>query len=52
MRLLILLILVSESIKDFTLAMIIGVIIGTFTSIFIASPLLVVWDKLSRRAKD
>lgn len=41
----------GESIRDFTLAMIIGVIIGTFTSIFIASPLLVVWDKFTRRAQ-
>jgi len=39
----------GESIRDFTLAMIIGVVIGTYSSIFIASPVLVIWDKLSRR---
>jgi len=41
----------GASIRDFTLAMIIGVIIGTYTSIFIASPSLVIWDNLSRRKK-
>jgi len=35
----------GESIKNFTLALILGVIIGTYSSIFIASPLLVVWRK-------
>lgn len=39
----------GESIRDFTLAMIIGVIAGTYTSIFTASPLLVMWDNFSRR---
>jgi len=39
----------GASIRDFTLAMIIGVIIGTYTSLFTASPLLVIWDNFSRR---
>jgi len=39
----------GESIRDFTLAMIIGVVVGTYTSIFTASPLLVIWDNFSRR---
>lgn len=39
----------GESIRDFTLAMIIGVVVGTYTSIFTASPLLVMWDSHSRR---
>lgn len=34
----------GESIRYFVLALIIGVIIGTYSSIFIASPLLVVWN--------
>lgn len=36
----------GKSIHDFTLALIIGVIMGTYSSIFLASPLLVVWQKL------
>lgn len=39
----------GESIRDFTLAMIIGIVIGAYTSIFTASPLLVIWEKLGRR---
>lgn len=34
----------GESIRYFVLALIIGVIIGTYSSIFIASPLLVFWN--------
>ena len=39
----------GRSISDFTLALIIGVIIGTYSSIFLASPLLVVWEKLAHK---
>lgn len=35
----------GDSIKYFVLALILGVIIGTYSSIFIASPLLSVWNK-------
>lgn len=35
----------GESIKNFVLALILGVIIGTYSSIFIASPLLAIWRK-------
>ena len=42
----------GESIRDFTLAMIIGVSVGTYTSIFIASPLLVIWDNWTRRQAE
>lgn len=35
----------GSSIHDFTLALIIGVTIGTYSSIFLASPLLVIWEK-------
>lgn len=41
----------GSTIKDFALALIIGIFIGTYSSIFIASPALVVWDKLSHRKK-
>ena len=36
----------GESTKNFILALLIGVISGTYSSIFNASPLLVVWNKL------
>lgn len=36
----------GESIRDFVLALSIGVFIGTYSSIFLASPVLVVWEKL------
>jgi preprotein translocase subunit SecF len=39
-------ILGSEVIKGFALAMIIGIIVGTYSSIFIASPLVVWWDEI------
>ncbi|MHB8903619.1 MAG: protein translocase subunit SecF [Patescibacteria group bacterium] len=39
----------GSTIKDFALALIIGIFIGTYSSIFIASPVLVVWNKLSGR---
>ena len=41
----------GASIRDFTLAMIIGVTVGAYTSIFFASPILVMWDNFSRRQK-
>lgn len=35
----------GETIKNFVLALILGVIIGTYSSIFLASPLLTIWRK-------
>ncbi|MBT4209903.1 MAG: protein translocase subunit SecF [Candidatus Komeilibacteria bacterium] len=35
----------GESIKNFVLALVLGVIIGTYSSIFLASPLLTIWRK-------
>lgn len=35
----------GETIKNFVLALILGVLIGTYSSIFIASPLLSMWNK-------
>ena len=35
----------GTSIRDFILALSIGVFIGTYSSIFLASPVLVIWDK-------
>lgn len=41
----------GDSIKDFVFAMLIGIIAGTYSSIFIASPLLVLWKELEARGK-
>lgn len=35
--------------KDFSLTLIVGMIAGTYSSIFLASPLLVVWDRFSQK---
>lgn len=39
----------GESIHNFVLALIIGIVIGTYSSICIASPLLVVWERHLRK---
>lgn len=39
----------GDTIKDFTGVLIIGIAIGAYSSIFIASPLLIAWEKLRRR---
>ena len=41
----------GATIKDFALALAIGIFIGTYSSIFVASPVLVIWDNLVRRAR-
>ncbi len=41
----------GESVKDFVLAMLIGIIAGTYSSIFIASPLLVVWRTIEEKKR-
>ena len=38
----------GATIKNFVLALMIGTVIGTYSSIFIASPLLVVWQKMKK----
>ena len=40
----------GSSIRDFVLALSIGVFIGTYSSIFLASPVLVVWEKIKSRS--
>jgi preprotein translocase subunit SecF len=39
----------GDSIHYFSLALIIGIFFGTYSSIFLASPLLVVWQKISKK---
>lgn len=41
----------GDTIKYFSLALIIGITIGTYSSIFVASPILVDWHNLSLRKK-
>ena len=42
----------GESIRWFVVALLIGVISGTYSSIFNASPLLVLWQEISDKKKD
>jgi len=39
----------GETIKYFALALIAGIIVGTYSSIFLASPILVVWEQWKKR---
>jgi preprotein translocase subunit SecF len=41
----------GEVIHDFSFALIIGVVVGTYSSIFVASPLVVVWENRARKSK-
>ncbi len=38
----------GASIRDFVLALTIGIFVGTYSSIFLASPVLVIWEKMRR----
>lgn len=38
-----------ESIKDFSFLLWIGIAVGTYSSVFVASPLLVVWERYSAK---
>ncbi|MDR2339802.1 MAG: protein translocase subunit SecF [Deltaproteobacteria bacterium] len=38
--------------RDFALAITIGIVVGTYSSIFIASPLLLLWEKGSTKAAE
>lgn len=41
----------GETIKNFALALILGIIFGTYSSIFVASPLLVVWHRIGLKKR-
>ena len=41
----------GESIKDFAFALLIGVVVGTYSSIFVASPVLVEWRTRTRAGR-
>lgn len=51
MVLLALYLLGGDSTKNFVLALLIGVVFGTYSSIFIASTLLIVWQKIGKKKK-
>jgi len=40
----------GDTIRDFTGVLIIGILTGAYSSVFIASPLLVTWEKFRKRA--
>jgi len=44
-----LILLGGETIKWFAVALLVGTISGTYSSPFVAVPILVTWDKLIRR---
>ncbi len=39
-------------IHDFAFALLVGVLIGTYSSIYIASPILITWDKVTQNRKN
>jgi len=41
----------GDSTKNFTLALLLGIGIGTYSSIFVASPLIVDWNRLGKKTK-
>ena len=42
----------GETVKFFTLSLILGIIVGTYSSIFIASPVMVEWYKFTLRKRE
>lgn len=48
--LLVLFLIGGETTKDFAFVLLTGVVIGTYSSIFVASPLLVVFEKLQKKS--
>jgi len=41
----------GEVIHDFAFALVVGIVVGTYSSIFVASPLVVLWENRALRAK-
>lgn len=41
----------GDTIKDLSTALLIGVVIGTYSSIYVASPVVLVWDQFKKRKK-
>jgi preprotein translocase subunit SecF len=41
----------GEVIHDFSFALVVGILVGTYSSIFVASPLVVLWENRALRSK-
>jgi len=41
----------GEVINDFAFALLIGVIVGTYSSIYIASPIVLIWNRLVQKGR-
>ena len=41
----------GTTLRPFTFALVVGISLGTYSSIFIASPILVTWQRFSQRGK-
>ena len=41
----------GEVIHDFAFALLVGVLVGTYSSIFVASPIVALWEKLPAEGK-
>ncbi|MBI4829572.1 MAG: protein translocase subunit SecF [Nitrospinae bacterium] len=41
----------GEVIHDFAFAMLVGVVVGTYSSVFIASPILILWDEYANNRR-
>jgi len=42
----------GEVIHDFAFALLVGIVVGTYSSIFIASPVVALWDRLGRQDEE
>jgi len=38
-------------IHDFALALVVGIVVGTYSSVFVASPIVAVWETRVAKAK-
>lgn len=52
LALLAILIFGGSTIRDFSLALLIGIFVGTYSSIFIASPILVIWNNFMNKSSQ
>jgi preprotein translocase SecF subunit len=42
----------GEVIHDFSFALLVGVLVGTYSSIFVASPVILAWNKMASKGKS
>jgi preprotein translocase subunit SecF len=41
----------GEVIHDFSFALVVGIVVGTYSSVFVASPLVLLWENRAKREK-